>query len=138
MEQMMMFMKFLFVFLWVFITAVTAHAQAQEVEIRDVSVAKFKSAMDSLDGEVLIDLRTPEELEKGKIPGAIVIDFFGSDFEPAIAALDKSKVYLLYCAAGGRSGETAELMSKMGFRKIYNLESGFNGWVKEKMPVERK
>ena len=93
--------------------------------------------MDSLQGEVLIDLRTPDELKQGKISGAMVIDYFGTDYEPAIQKLDKNKVYLLYCAGGGRSGETAGLMDKMGFKKIYNLESGFNGWVKKKMPVEK-
>lgn len=111
---------------------------AQSKNTIDVSVSEFKALMDSLKGEVLIDLRTPEELRKGKIAGAVVINFFGDDFEPAIEALDPNKTYLLYCASGGRSGETAQLLEKKGFKKIYNLETGFNGWTREKMPVSRK
>lgn len=116
-----------------------ANALAQDSSgiIRNVDVDGFKQAMDSLEDEVVVDLRTPEELKQGKIPGAIVIDYFGADFESAIQGLDKNKTYLLYCASGGRSGETSELMEKMGFRKVYNLESGFRGWVKGKMPVEK-
>ncbi len=116
-----------------------ANALAQDSSgiIRNVDVDAFKQAMDSLEDEVVVDLRTPEELKQGKIPGAIVIDYFGADFESAIQGLDKNKTYLLYCASGGRSGETSELMEKMGFRKVYNLESGFRGWVKGKMPVEK-
>ena len=108
----------------------------QSAEIRRISIDEFKAITDSLQDEVIIDLRTPGELRSGKIPGAVVIDFFGPGFEPAIEALDKNKIYLLYCASGGRSGETAELMRDMGFRKIYNMEEGFNGWVKRKMPVD--
>lgn len=105
--------------------------------VTGVDSQRFEYLMDSLDGEVVIDLRTPEELKQGKIPGATVIDFFGPDFEPAIEALNKNKVYLLYCAGGGRSGETAEIMKGMGFRKVYDLEEGFNGWSKKKMPVKK-
>lgn len=110
---------------------------SQSAGIRNVSVPEFKKAMDSLQDEIVIDLRTADELKGGKIANALHIDFFGPDFEPAIARLDKSKTYLIYCASGGRSGETVELMNKMGFKNIYNLEAGFRGWVKEKMPVSR-
>lgn len=112
-------------------------AQVNNNMITNVSVVEFKGVMDSLKDEIVVDLRTPDELKQGKIPGATVIDYFGADFEPALQKLDKNKVYLLYCAGGGRSGDTAELMSKMGFKKVYNLESGFNAWVKQKMPVEK-
>jgi phage shock protein E len=106
--------------------------------LTNVSVSVFKDLMDSLEGEVVVDLRTPEELKQGKIPDAIVIDYFGAEFEPSIQALDRNKVYLIYCAAGGRSEETADLMLKWGFKKIYNLTEGFTGWVKQKMPVTAK
>ena len=109
--------------------------QKESGVILHVSPADFKTLMDSLDDEVIVDLRTPEELKLGRISGANTIDFFGAVFESSIQPLDRNKVYLLYCAAGGRSGETAELMEKMGFKTIYNLEKGFNGWVKERMPV---
>jgi rhodanese-related sulfurtransferase len=116
--------------------ALTSLAQDRSAVIRNVGVEGFKHAMDSLQDEVIVDLRTPEELKQGKIPGAIVIDYFGSNFESAIQALDRNKTYLLYCAGGGRSGETSELMEKLGFQRVYNLETGFTGWVKRKMPVE--
>ena len=105
---------------------------------QDVSVQEFKKVMDSMQDEVIVDLRTPEETSKGKIPGAVEMDFYGSGFKPSIAALDRNKVYLIYCAGGGRSGETAELMKEMGFTKVYNLEDGYKGWVKERMPVTKE
>jgi len=120
-----------------FFSLIECFSQQEPEVIRVVTVEGFKMAMDSLQDEVIVDLRTPEELKGGKIPGAIVINFFGPDFEPAIESLDRNKVYLLYCASGGRSGETAALMKQLGFKKIYNMESGFGAWVKRKLPVSK-
>ena len=126
-------------FFFVLITSATAAAQeTQHDVVTDVSVPEFQDLIDSLQDEIVIDLRTEEELRHGKIPGAMVIDFFGPDFEPSIQKLEKNRVYLLYCASGGRSGETSELMRKMGFRKVYNLEGGFNEWAKAKMTISKK
>lgn len=112
--------------------------QKKAPPVQDVSVPEFKKLMDSMQDEVIIDLRTPRETVKGKIPGAVELDFHGSAFKSSIAALDRNKVYLIYCAAGSRSGDTAELMEEMGFTKVYNLEDGYNGWVEEKMPTTKE
>ena len=112
--------------------------QKKAPPVQDVSVPEFKKLVDSMQDEVIIDLRTPRETVKGKIPGAVELDFHGSAFKSSIAALDRNKVYLIYCAAGSRSGDTAELMEEMGFTKVYNLEDGYNGWVEEKMPTTKE
>jgi rhodanese-related sulfurtransferase len=114
-----------------------AYAQQTSDVVVHVSVPEFSHLIDSLEDEVVIDLRTPDELKQGKIANAIVIDYFGTDFEAAIQKLDRNKTYLLYCAGGSRSGDTAELMRGLGFRKVYDLEPGFNGWVKKKMPIQK-
>jgi phage shock protein E len=123
---------------YIFLIAIfcPAHTFSQQVTFQDVSSEKFKVQMDlaAADG-VLVDLRTPDELKKGIIPNSVNIDYFRKDFEKQIAALDKSKTYFLYCAVGGRSTETAELMVKLGFKKVYNLKEGFSGWRKKKFPV---
>ena len=112
-------------------------AQVEPV-VRNVTVEEFQGGIDSLKDEIIIDLRTPEELKQGKIADARVIDFFGPNFEPSIEKLEKNKVYFLYCASGARSGETADLMKEMGFKTLFNLEGGFRQWVAKKMPVEKR
>jgi rhodanese-related sulfurtransferase len=88
---------------------------------------------------VLIDLRTPGEIEKkGKIAGAREIDFLANDAEKQIAALDPTKKYLLYCAGGGRSSDCASLMSESGVKELVNLTGGFDAWAKKGFPVEHK
>ena len=130
MKNLILVVSFLF-------TMIPAFSQQSSPVIKNVSAERFKNVMDSLKDEVLIDLRTPDEIKNGKIAGAREIDYFGADYESAIQSLDKSKVYLLYCAGGGRSSETAEMMEKLGFNNIYNLESGFKDWAKKKMPVKK-
>jgi phage shock protein E len=111
-------------------------SEAQEKVYKDLSASEFKSKLETTQQEVLLDLRTPDEISKGVIPGSVNLDYFKKDFENQIAKLDHNKTYFLYCAVGGRSGETLELMKKLGFREVYNLSGGFTAWKKAKYPVE--
>jgi phage shock protein E len=110
-------------------------AHAQSGIYRDLSPAEFKSTLDSLPTAILLDFRTIDEMKGGIIPNAKQLDYFSKQYEDQIEQLDRSKVYFLYCAGGGRSGEAKELMQQKGFARVYNLEGGFTAWKKAKMPV---
>ena len=77
---------------------------------------------------ILLDVRTPEEFAEGHLPGAINIDFKNEGFSAALDTLDKTKQYEVYCRSGHRSGESTEMMSKKGFKKVYDLEGGILKW----------
>ncbi len=80
---------------------------------------------------VTIDVRMPDEVERGYIQGAdLFIDLFG-DFRNEVSTLDTSKTYLVYCASGGRSEDACKKLSEMGFAHLYNLEGGVEGWPDE-------
>jgi phage shock protein E len=83
---------------------------------------------------VYLDVRTPQEWTKGHIKSATHLDIFRDDFEAELKKLDKNKTYYVYCAVGGRSGEATVLMSKLGFKHIYNMQGGFKAWEKEGLP----
>jgi rhodanese-related sulfurtransferase len=86
---------------------------------------------------VVIDVRTPEEFKAGHIPGAKNIDFYGDDFAKQIAALDKSKTYILHCAAGGRSGQACKTGEVQSLPSVYHLNQGFKAWEQAGKPVEK-
>ena len=86
---------------------------------------------------VVFDVRTPEEFAKGHIAGAKNVDFKAADFAEKVAALDKSKTYLVHCAAGGRSSKTLDLMKGKNFAALYHLNEGFKAWEKAGKPVEK-
>jgi rhodanese-related sulfurtransferase len=106
--------------------------------IKNADAASFKKLVDEKKS-ILIDLRTSEEIEKkGMIKGAVQLDFLAKNSEDIIAKLDKKKPYLIYCASGGRSSDCAELMQKMGFTNVTNLEKGFTDWKSKGFDIEMK
>ncbi|MDP4588109.1 MAG: rhodanese-like domain-containing protein [Flavobacteriales bacterium] len=102
----------------------------------DISVEQFAAQMNA-ENAIILDVRTPEEVAKGKIAGALEMDFYSDDFNEQIATLDKNKAVYVYCASGGRSGKTMSRMSDMGFMEVYNLKGGMGAWLGANMPVEK-
>ena len=86
---------------------------------------------------VVLDVRTPEEFVAGHLAGAKNVDFKAADFAEKVAALDKSKTYLVHCAAGGRSSKTLDVMKGKNFAALYHLNEGFKAWEKAGKPVEK-
>lgn len=102
-----------------------------------IQAEALKSRMDNgLDG-ILIDLRTPEEVANGILPGARVIDFRAADFEAQIKALDKDEKYYVYCHGGGRSAKTKTLMQELGFQSVLDYAGGFSEWSSLGYPLVR-
>jgi phage shock protein E len=86
---------------------------------------------------VVLDVRTAAEFAKGRIPGSTNIDFNSLRFTEKIAALDKSKTYVVTCAVGMRSARACKKLEALGFKEWYDLAPGFDGWKKAGKPVEK-
>ncbi|MFM2395332.1 MAG: hypothetical protein RLZZ546_3315, partial [Bacteroidota bacterium] len=100
----------------------------QQPVISNVNTADAKNLIANNQDLVVLDVRTPEEIANGKIDKALEININDPGFQASLEKLDKSKPVLVYCKAGGRSARACEIMSKIGFKKVYNLEQGFDGW----------
>lgn len=94
-----------------------------------ISSREFYSFMNEEDDVVLLDIRTPEEFFSGRIDGALNIDFYSSSFLDEVNALDKNRVYLIYCRTGSRTSQAVKFMESLGFREVYYLDGGINSWV---------
>ncbi|HMQ68907.1 MAG TPA: DUF6132 family protein [Ignavibacteria bacterium] len=78
---------------------------------------------------VIVDVRTPSELESGYIPGTdVFLDFNKAELEDEIDKLDRSKNYIIYCHSGNRSAKVCKIMSVKGFTNVYNLSGGIMKW----------
>ncbi len=102
----------------------------------DVAPKRFKQLMEEKPEAIVLDVRTDVEVADGVIPGAQQMDFRSGEFKAQVKELDTSKPVLVYCAVGGRSGAAMEIMSKMGFTEVYNLQGGINKWKAEGHAVE--
>ncbi len=80
----------------------------------------------------LLDVRTPNEWNAGKIESSKCVNFMDADFKQQVEKLDKSKPVFVYCAAGGRSAKASKILKEAGFKEIYNLQgAGYADLAKE-------
>ena len=78
---------------------------------------------------VILDVRSPEEFNRGKIPSSINIDIYkGQGFIYLVDELDKAKNFYVYCRSGARSGQACSVMNQMGIQNAYNLLGGIMEW----------
>ena len=96
---------------------------------RNVGVPEFER-LRAQKKNVVLDVRTKKEFDEGHVPGAVNMDVNAPDFLEKAAKLDKSKTYLVHCAAGRRGAKACDQMSGLDFPKLYNLEGGFTAWKK--------
>lgn len=95
--------------------------------VRVLSVSEFKSVIADKNVQ-LVDVRTPGEYAQGHIQGAANINVNAGDFGSLASKLDKNKPVAVYCRSGVRSQTAAGILKELGFKKIYDLQGGFNAW----------
>lgn len=78
---------------------------------------------------VILDVRTADEFAEGHLEGAVMLDFYRDDFADQVALLDPDVPYLLYCRSGNRSGQTATIMSELGFTDVADVDGGIVAWT---------
>ena len=101
--------------------------------MKELSQEKWKEQLENDNDAVILDVRTEEELEEGKIPGAKNIDIYkAQDFIDEVEKLDKSKNYYVYCRSGARSKQACTILDQKGFENTYNLVGGFSQWEGER------
>lgn len=104
---------------------------AQEIENDVLSVEVYKELVVGKDVQ-LVDVRTAQEFNSGKIDDAINIDYLDkNNFNEAFEKLSKNQPVYLYCRSGRRSQASALLLVEMGFKEIYDLRGGYLAWIKK-------
>lgn len=104
---------------------------------KDLSAKEFSQMSQDKPG-IILDVRTPEEVAQGIIPGAIHINWLGSDFETKVNELDKNQPMYVYCKSGGRSGSACSKMGQLGFVEVYNLSGGITAWESNGFTIEKQ
>jgi rhodanese-related sulfurtransferase len=84
---------------------------------------------------VLLDIRTPAEVEAGHLSGTVELDFYSESFRDDLAALDRDLIYLIYCRTGNRTGQTYKIMGELGFERVYDMGGGISQWLAADYPV---
>lgn len=98
--------------------------------------AQFKSKLEKCKG-VLVDVRAPDEYRSESIAGAINLDVQSEDFKTRIVNFEKNETYFLYCGIGQRSAKAMDIMTGVGFKKVYDLKGGLTEWKNKGFPVSK-
>ncbi len=75
----------------------------------------------------LIDIREPQEFDRGYIRGARNIPL--TQMKQRLIELRPDKPVYLYGQGNGRSKRAAHLLYKNNYQKIYMLDGGFKKWT---------
>jgi len=107
-----------------------AKRRIQEVSPQDVRAMQQR-------GEqfVLLDVRDQNEVNLGKVPGAIHISR-GTLEGRVEGAIPRDAKVVVYCAAGNRSALAAVTMQEMGYGNVVSMAGGFRDWATSGGPVE--
>ena len=105
--------------------------------IQQTTPDQAKQALDQNTEAVYLDVRSVPEFTQGHAVGAINIPLLhmqGGQMSPnpdfqkvAEAVLPKDKPLYVGCKMGGRSQRASEILSTMGYQKIWNIDGGFGG-----------
>ncbi len=85
-------------------------------------------------GALPLDVREPDEVEQGHLPGALAIPrgFLEARIEAAVP--DKARPLLVYCAGGARSAFAAKTLQDLGYQQVVSLAGGFAAWKAAGLP----
>ncbi|HYN80373.1 MAG TPA: MBL fold metallo-hydrolase [Gemmatimonadaceae bacterium] len=85
-------------------------------------------------GQVIVDVRAPDEWEHGHIPGAVHIPL--GSLQSRLDEVPKNADIAVHCQGGNRSAIAASILQKNGFA-VSNITGGFAEWERYAGQVER-
>lgn len=92
-----------------------------------------------LDGYIAIDIRTKQEISMGKIyKNSLELDFYNDGFLNSLKKLDLNQKYIIYCRSGNRTKVAMDLMQKLGFKEVHDLDGGIVAWQKSGLNLNIK
>ena len=105
----------------------------------NLSVDEFKAQFKDADApHLLLDVRTVEEFEEARIPGAVNIPLDELDQHiQQVTDLAGDNPIVLVCRSGMRSMMGAEILRYAGIKHtLYNLDGGTMDWAMSRFPLE--
>lgn len=111
----------------IFLISLVVGCQAQNKNVILLEQDVFKEHIKT-DSIQLIDVRTDSEFNSGHIKNAVNIDYYAKNFGEKLNELQKDKPIYVYCRSGNRSNKATNLLTELGFTKIYDLKGGILNW----------
>lgn len=103
--------------------------------INEIDVAELVALIDSnADNIQIVDVRQPQEVAAGAIPGAINIPMVSLPLRSN--EIDADKQVVLVCRSGARSGQCTAWLMQNGNNNVHNLRGGMIAWANSGLQIE--
>src|SRR5262249_17763481 len=102
--------------------------RAETPVTQQVQPAQLKSRIDRGDKLVLLDVRTPQEWEICRLPGARLVPL--NELPSRVGELRKDEEIVVYCKMGPRSDRAASFLRDAGYSAT-SLRGGILAWSRE-------
>lgn len=79
------------------------------------------------DGVNVIDVREPQEVAQGTVPGASHIPLRVVPLK--LQDITKDKPVVFFCRSGARSAQATMYLAQQGFDNVFNLRGGAMAWA---------
>ncbi len=99
-----------------------------------ITVAEAKEKIDA-GGVQVVDCRSASEYIGGHVPEALNIPHMSVVGRQAELSPDQEILFI--CETGARSALACEFAAASGFKDLYNVEGGTQGWIKAGHAVDK-
>lgn len=100
---------------------------------KNITVAELQTLLQQQGDLRLVDVRTDEEVARGKIPQGESLPLHLLPLR--LIEMDKNATTVFYCQMGGRSAQAAAFAAANGLSDVYNLDGGMTAWMRAGLPI---
>ena len=108
-----------------------------KAEIKKVTAADVKAAIDQKEKAVFLDVRDPNEYGAGHLPAAINVSRGTLEFNIWDKISDKNAKIYVYCKTASRSAFATKTLNDLGYKNAVLMDAQFEDWIKAGYPVAR-
>ena len=92
-----------------------------------VSLIKKQNAL-------VVDVRAQKDFKRVRIANSVNIP--ANEIQNRLGELSKDRTIIVVDNSGNMSAAASKLLRGVGFTKVYVLDSGLVGWMRDKLPLE--
>jgi rhodanese-related sulfurtransferase len=111
-----------------------AEAKAQ---VKSVSLAEAKEAIDRRAPVIILDVRDPWEYAGGHLPRAINVSRGTLEFKIQDKLPDTQAPIIVYCLTVGRAALAVRTLNSLGYRNAVLLDAPLAEWLQAGYPLEK-
>jgi rhodanese-related sulfurtransferase len=116
---------------------VKAMLETTKAGVNKVPASAAKTAIDSKEKAVILDVRDGAEFSAGHLPGAINISRGTLEMNVAEKIPDLNVKIYVYCKTAGRAALATKTLNDLGYKNAMLVDLQYADWVKAGYSVER-